>query len=142
MTMRSLAVGVVLAACVFLAAAGCTAEERSPREAPVPPPPSAPPPKPAPPATTAQLVEGALPAGPEAELLQQRCTICHTTDYVVQQRLTEAQWRKTLAKMQKWGAPLTDDEAGPLSVWLARTWPTTLPERVAARVPPPPGALP
>ena len=58
----------------------------------------------------AALLRGALPAGVEIDLVQSRCQICHTLEYVTQQRLSDAQWDKTLTKMQKWGSPITDDD--------------------------------
>lgn len=70
-------------------------------------------------------------------ILYARCQICHTLEYVTQQRLTEAQWLKTLTKMQKWGSPLTDDERNALAPFLAGTWSSELPEVVS-----PPGAAP
>ena len=36
-------------------------------------------------------------------LLKARCAVCHSTDLIVQQRLTLTQWIKTLNKMERWG---------------------------------------
>lgn len=92
---------------------------------------------------TAALVEGKLPEGPGKTLLQAKCLICHSGDYVVQQRLTPAQWQAEVAKMRKFGAPLGDDEAKALAEYLGRTWTTELPERTPPRpVRAPPEALP
>ena len=36
----------------------------------------------------AALVRGAIPQGEESELLRSRCEVCHSLDYVLQQRLS------------------------------------------------------
>lgn len=90
----------------------------------------------------AALVEGKLPDEPARAVLQAKCLICHTADYVTQQRLAPGQWLKTVEKMRKFGSPLTDDEVKPLADYLARHWTVDLPERRPAPVPPPAGSLP
>jgi hypothetical protein len=90
----------------------------------------------------AAAVEGRLPDEPARAVLQARCLICHTVDYVTQQRLTAGQWLKTVEKMRKFGAPLTDDEVKPLADYLGRHWTVDLPERRPAPVPPPAGSVP
>lgn len=86
------------------------------------------------------LLGGVLPPGPERDLAMGRCAICHTEQYLTQQRLTPAQWQKTVDKMRKWGAPLSDVEGAQLTVWLARHYPADLPERRSQVTAPPPGA--
>ena len=88
-------------------------------------------------ADQAALLEGKIPDGPERTLLRAKCLICHSTDYVTQQRLTIGQWQKTVEKMKRWGAPISDDEMKILVAWLARTWTTDLPERRSALRPAP-----
>ena len=90
----------------------------------------------------AALLRGELPAGPETEIVRSRCQICHTLEYVTQQRLTEPQWEKTLAKMQKWGSPITDEERKRLAPYLAAVWPKELDAPGYPRVATPPGAVP
>lgn len=87
------------------------------------------------------LLTGVLPPGPERELALARCSICHSQQYLTQQRLTLAQWHKTVDKMRKWGAPLSDDEGARLAVWLGRHYPADLPERRSAVKPAPTGAV-
>lgn len=90
----------------------------------------------------ARLIAGELPDGtPAAALLRTRCGVCHTADYVTQQRLTAAQWDKTLAKMEKWGATLSAEERGQFAALLSTTWRADLPERAPMVVPPPAGAV-
>ncbi len=105
------------------------------------------PPAPAPvvaapaPLDDARVVAGELPdSTAAAALLRTRCGVCHTADYVTQQRLTAAQWDKTLAKMEKWGATLNADERSQLAALLSSTWRAELPERAAVPVPAPAGA--
>ncbi|MDP2341989.1 MAG: hypothetical protein Q8O67_13610 [Deltaproteobacteria bacterium] len=87
------------------------------------------------------LLTGVLPPGPERELALGRCSICHSEQYLTQQRLTPAQWQKTVDKMRKWGAPLSDDEGARLALWLGRHYPVDLPERRSAVKPAPAGAV-
>jgi len=90
----------------------------------------------------AALVAGKIPDDPNRTLLEGRCLICHTLDYVTTQRITEGQWTNVINKMKRWGSPIADDEVKPLAGWLARTWPQDLPERTAPRLALPPGSTP
>ncbi len=100
---------------------------------PAPPQPHAPPipaqPAP-PPVTIAQaMVDGVLPDAPETTLIREKCSLCHSQDYIVQQRLTPEQWQKTLAKMQRFGAKIDDAEAAHLASWLSSLYAPDLPDR-------------
>jgi hypothetical protein len=77
----------------------------------------------------AEIVAGKLPESPAKGIVLTKCQICHTADYVTQQRLTPAQWQATVAKMRKLGSPLTDDEVKVLSEYLAQHWTLGVPER-------------
>lgn len=81
-----------------------------------------------PPLDRAAQLRGAIPVGPQHDMLRSRCEICHSIDYVTQQRLSAAQWDKVLTKMQKWGAILTDEEKRQLVPFLAATWDSALPD--------------
>lgn len=94
------------------------------------------------PAEVAALVAGKIPDDPARAILQARCLICHTGDYVTLQRLTEGQWQKTIEKMKKWGSPISDDEVKALSAWLGRTWNLDLAERNSPRRAAPKGSVP
>jgi len=52
-------------------------------------------------------------------LLMARCAVCHSTDLIVQQRLTLTQWIKTLNKMERWGAQVSSAEQTQLANYLA-----------------------
>jgi len=52
-------------------------------------------------------------------LLMARCAVCHSTDLIVQQRLTLSQWVKTLNKMERWGAQVSSAEQTQLANYLA-----------------------
>lgn len=93
-------------------------------------------------AARAALVAGKIPDGPSRTVLEARCQICHTIDYVTTQRLTEGQWTGVIGKMQRWGSPIADDEVKPLAAWLAATWTTDLPERASPLRRAPPGSTP
>lgn len=103
-----------------------------------------PPPTPTPPAIDREaLLAGKLPEGaPETELVNVQCRICHSLDYLTQQRLSEAAWRKTIDKMRAFGANLSDADAASLTAFAARHWSVELPERTYQPVAPPAGALP
>jgi cytochrome c oxidase cbb3-type subunit 3 len=51
-------------------------------------------------------------------LLMARCAVCHSTDLIVQQRLTLPQWIKTLNKMERWGAQVSSAEQTQLANYL------------------------
>lgn len=100
------------------------------------------------------LTSGAARALDEREakiLLEQACAMCHAAELVDQQRLTRAQWDKTIAKMQKWGSKVEEEEAALLGEYLAKhrgpdaprqsPVPVTLAE-VEARLAPQKGAAP
>ena len=53
---------------------------------------------------------GTLPEGKGKAAVESRCYACHSSDMLLQQRLTEKQWTATVEKMMRWGAPVTDDE--------------------------------
>ncbi len=90
-----------------------------------------------------ELVAGKLPEDPARDVVLGKCVICHSAEYVTQQRLTPAQWKGTVEKMRKFGAPLTDDEVKLVSDYLGRNWTPDLPDpRPAKLVAPPQGSVP
>ena len=52
-------------------------------------------------------------------LLMARCAVCHSTDLIVQQRLSLTQWIKALNKMERWGAQISSSEQTRLADYLA-----------------------
>jgi Spy/CpxP family protein refolding chaperone len=74
------------------------------------------------PAASAGLIEGKLPDDPAKPLVEGKCMLCHSGDYLTQQRLTEGQWQKTVEKMRKFGAPATDEEVKVMAAYLAKYW--------------------
>jgi len=95
-----------------------------------------------PPLPQERLLAGQFPDGAEEmNLLRSRCVICHGLEYITQQRLTPAQWDKTIAKMRKWGAPVGDEEAKALGAFLAHYWVPELRDRSSPLVPTPALAL-
>lgn len=63
----------------------------------------------------------ALPEGPDAPLVRTRCLTCHGADHVLSQRLTQVGWEREVAKMERWGARLTDDERPRIVAYLTRS---------------------
>ncbi len=88
------------------------------------------------------LLAGRLPEGPESEVINVQCRICHAVEYLTQQRLSEAGWTKTLVKMRSFGANLSESDVPRLAAFAARHWNPELPDRVLVPGPPPAGALP
>jgi hypothetical protein len=90
---------------------------------------------------TEALLEGKLPDDPAKVLVQSKCLLCHSSEYVTQQRLTEGQWQKTVDKMRKFGTPANDDEAKAIVTYLSRNWTPDLPPPRLVRTAPPAGAV-
>jgi mono/diheme cytochrome c family protein len=65
-----------------------------------------------------------LKAGEARELVQSRCTACHSLDYVLMNSpfLSPEQWQASVTKMRTFGTPLTDDEARAVVAYLASTY--------------------
>jgi hypothetical protein len=141
-------VAVVVALCgaVAVASAACsdapsTTSTTAPHIAALPP--TAPPPPPTSnEVTRAMALRGEFPPGPELNVFAAKCAICHSTQYIAQQRLTVGQWEKTIKKMKGWGAPINDDEATLLARYFSVHFPVDLGAPQYALVPPPPGAVP
>ncbi len=55
-------------------------------------------------------------------LVAQACLSCHTEQMLAQQRLTQAQWTKTVTKMVGWGANLDATEVAPLVAYLSASY--------------------
>jgi mono/diheme cytochrome c family protein len=84
------------------------------------PPPPAPPPPPSP-------AESA-PTDPGVALIQGRCAMCHSADFVLQARKPKAAWRDLINEMVAKGAQVSDAEADQIQAYLEKN----------QSVPPPP----
>ena len=116
--------GLMLVGAAVLGCSAPRSRARTPAAAPIASPPAvaaAPAPAPAaeaaaPPAAT----PAGTPNGPSGgDIVGDECTTCHTEDLLRQQRLTDAQWTKTLDKMRRWGAPTDPQTLGTLTAYLA-----------------------
>jgi mono/diheme cytochrome c family protein len=63
-----------------------------------------------------------LPAGHGADTLRARCTTCHGTELIVQQRLTREGWLREVEKMTTWGAVIAPGEQEALLDYLAASF--------------------
>jgi hypothetical protein len=133
---------IPLAAVIVVALSSCQREEPAPAPARAAASARKPAPAPASMPAPAELVTGPLPAGAESEMALAQCTICHAEEYLVQQRLSPEAWKKTIAKMQKFGAVVSDDQAATLATWLGALYPQELPVRQAALAELPASGLP
>jgi cytochrome c5 len=61
----------------------------------------------------------ALPPGPGADVLKQRCVSCHESDIITSQKLSLAGWTRSVDKMVRWGSAITPAEREVLHPYLA-----------------------
>ena len=80
------------------------------------------PPAPPPAAPAAASEPTSAPASPGLEIVRNDCLACHSEDLLRQQRLTRAQWAKTIDKMHTWGAPTEPENIETLTAYLAATY--------------------
>ena len=59
-----------------------------------------------------------LPPGDGRDAAQAHCLACHASEMLLQQQLTDAQWRSEVDKMQRWGAGVSDDDKNALVDYL------------------------
>lgn len=68
---------------------------------------------------------------PRAEaLIIARCTVCHSQDLIVQQRLPRERWEATVEKMTHWGAEISNDEADLLMRYLSARYHPGAPDQL------------
>jgi hypothetical protein len=63
-----------------------------------------------------------LPKGEGRRIADNACLKCHSGDMLRQQRLSEAQWTKTVDKMIGWGAAVKPGERAALIAYLSRNF--------------------
>jgi cytochrome c oxidase cbb3-type subunit 3 len=63
-------------------------------------------------------------------LIIARCSVCHSADLIVQQRLPRARWEATVEKMEHWGAEISNDEADLLVRYLSARYHTGAPDQL------------
>lgn len=59
-----------------------------------------------------------FPAGPGRAIAERACLFCHSPMLVSQQAKDSTGWEKSLATMEKWGAPMTPAERDTLRGYL------------------------
>ncbi len=96
--LRLAAAGVVLASVVLVALAGVTRDSRS--------------------AGNRAAYADTFPAGPGKAIAERACLFCHSPMLVTQQAKDSTGWEKSLATMEKWGAPMTPAERDTLRGYL------------------------
>ena len=68
---------------------------------------------------------------PRAEaLIIARCSVCHSPDLIVQQRLPRERWKATVEKMKRWGAEISNDEADLLMQYLSARYHPAAPDQL------------
>lgn len=63
-----------------------------------------------------------FPPGDGKAIADSACLLCHSTDMVRQQRLTEKQWTATVGKMVGWGAEVPESRREALIAYLAKNF--------------------
>jgi hypothetical protein len=53
------------------------------------------------------------------DAVRSRCVACHDPAMLRQQRLTAQQWMVEIEKMQRWGAPVANEEKNRMAEYLA-----------------------
>ena len=61
-----------------------------------------------------------LPEGDGREIAQRACLLCHGAQLINQQKKDEAGWEKTIAQMEKWGAPVKPAEHDVLKAYFVK----------------------
>ena len=76
------------------------------------------------PAASHAIPQGQAPALSAAEGTYKRaCQTCHDTDIIEQQRLTKTGWTRSVEKMMRWGAQVTEADKEPLVDYLVSRFP-------------------
>ena len=58
-----------------------------------------------------------------AATYQRACLVCHDADIIEQQKLTPTGWTRSVEKMMRWGATVSDTDKQPLVDYLAGRFP-------------------
>jgi mono/diheme cytochrome c family protein len=90
------------------------------------------------------LANGPQDDGPDREerlLIGQQsfrdnCLMCHGEEMTSSQRLTAAQWKAEVAKMVGWGAPVPEEQRGPLIEYLVVRYPADAAPPASERITP------
>jgi len=59
-----------------------------------------------------------LPDGAGRAIAERACLVCHSPQLIAQQHKDQASWEKTIATMEKWGAPITPAQHDSLRAYL------------------------
>jgi cytochrome c5 len=62
-------------------------------------------------------------AGPGAATYKRACLVCHDSDIIQQQKLSKTAWTRSVEKMMRWGAAVTDTDKEALVEYLASQHP-------------------
>ncbi|MEP7027136.1 MAG: hypothetical protein ABI960_00945 [Candidatus Eisenbacteria bacterium] len=65
-----------------------------------------------------KLYPDRLPAGPGREIAERACLVCHSAQLIAQQHKGREAWEKTIAQMEKWGAPVAPAQHDSLRAYL------------------------
>ncbi len=63
-----------------------------------------------------------LPEGDGKKEVEESCLKCHSTEMLLQQKLTEKQWTAVVEKMIKWGAEVPENEKTKIISYLIKNF--------------------
>lgn len=63
------------------------------------------------------------PAAPAEATYKRACLVCHDADIIEQQRMAKPGWTRSVDKMIRWGAAVSDADKDPLLDYLATRFP-------------------
>lgn len=72
--------------------------------------------------TVSSFAAQQAPAGNGEQLLEQRCSQCHSSARAKNEQMTRAEWEKTVSRMVRRGAKLSEAEQKTLVDYLAATY--------------------
>lgn len=79
------------------------------------------------PAASHPNTDAGLPAVASAQVgeatYKRACLVCHDADIIEQQKLSKTGWTRSVEKMMRWGASVTDADKEPLVDYLASRFP-------------------
>lgn len=78
------------------------------------------------------LSQTQLPDGPGKDLLEQRCTACHSLDSTTSKKLGQSEWNQIVSQMVSLGAQLSPTEREGLVEYLAANFGSSASNRVAS----------
>lgn len=85
--------------------------------------------------SSASPIDEGLPEGPGVEVVRRDCLVCHDSRLIVEQRLSQAGWKREVDKMIGWGAEVPAEDRDRLIDYLAAHFTARKSVRAASTLP-------